>query len=86
VTQGRQLTDSVADGDGWRVISSAAGQIRAQGVLQRSQGVVVQADGSDSEHYAATGPGGPGGPSDCYDHLITADHGHVTSDRLLRCG
>jgi hypothetical protein len=82
VTQGRQLTDSVADGDGWRVVSSAGDQIRAQGVLQRSQGVVVQADGSDSEHYVATGPGGPG---DCYDHLISADHGYVTSDRLLRC-
>ncbi|HYZ56618.1 MAG TPA: hypothetical protein VE733_24405 [Streptosporangiaceae bacterium] len=81
VTQGRQLTDSVASGrGGWRVVSATDDQVQAQGVMQRSAGVVVQADGSDSEHYVATGDGG------CYDHLITADHGYVTADRLLRCG
>jgi Peptide N-acetyl-beta-D-glucosaminyl asparaginase amidase A len=80
VTQGRQLTSSVGDGrGGWRVVAASDDQVRAQGIMQRSQGAVVQADGSDAEHYAATGPDG------CYDHLITADHGYVTSDRLLRC-
>jgi Peptide N-acetyl-beta-D-glucosaminyl asparaginase amidase A len=83
VTQGRQLTNSIADGSGgWRVVSASDDQVRAQGVMQRSAGVVVQADGSDSEHYAATGPASAGG---CYDHLITADHGYVTADRLLGC-
>lgn len=81
VTQGRLLTDSVPGSrGGWHVVAASSDQVQAQGVLQRSQGVVVQADGSDSEHYRAVGPGG------CYNHLITADHGYVTSDRLLRCG
>jgi hypothetical protein len=80
VTQGRELTSSVGDGrGGWRVVAASDDQVRAQGIMQRSQGTVVQADGSDAEHYVATGPGG------CYDHLITAGHGYVTSDRLLRC-
>jgi hypothetical protein len=62
------------------VVAASDDQVRAQGIMQRSQGTVVQADGSDSEHYVATSPGG------CYDHLITANHGYVTSDRLLDCG
>jgi hypothetical protein len=84
VTQGRRLTDSVAgsqrNGRGWRLVSASDDQVRAQGVMRRTQGTVTAADGSDSEHYAATGPSG------CYDRLITADHGYVTSDRRLRCG
>jgi hypothetical protein len=84
VTQGRQLTDSVGDGQGgWRVVSASDDQVQAQGVLQRTQGAVTAADGSDTEHYVATGPASDGG---CYNHLITADHGYVTADRLLRCG
>ena len=31
-------------------------------------------------HFQAVGPGG------CYHHLITADHGYVTSDHLRGCG
>jgi hypothetical protein len=87
VTQGRQLTDAVAAGGGggrgWHVVAASDDQVRAQGVMQRTQGTVTAADGSDSEHYVATGASVPGG---CYDRLITADHGYVTSDRLLRCG
>lgn len=90
VTQGRQLTEAVAAGGGagrggrgWRVVSASGDQVRAQGVMQRTQGTVTAADGTGSEHYVATGASVPGG---CYDHLITADHGYVTSDRLLRCG
>jgi hypothetical protein len=65
------------------VLAVSDDQVRAQGIMQRSQGAVVQADGSDSEHYVATGPASAGG---CYDHLITANHGYVTSDDSLRCG
>jgi hypothetical protein len=70
----------VGDGrGGWRPVAASDDQVRAQGIMQRSAGTVVQADGSDSEHYVATGPDG------CYDHLLTADHGYVTADRLLGC-
>ncbi|HWG15113.1 MAG TPA: peptide-N4-asparagine amidase [Streptosporangiaceae bacterium] len=83
VAQGRQLSDQVAGPRGWRAVSASDDRVRAQGVLARTNGVVSQADGRDAEDYQATGPGYG---ARCYHHVITAEHGYVTSDRLLGCG
>jgi hypothetical protein len=83
VSQGRQLSDQVPGPRGWRTVSASDDRVWAQGVLARASGVVSQADGRDAEDYQATGPAYGAG---CYHHVITADHGYVTSDRLLGCG
>jgi Peptide N-acetyl-beta-D-glucosaminyl asparaginase amidase A len=80
VSQGRQLSDQVPGPRGWRTVSASDDRVWAQGVLARANGAVSQADGRDAEDYQATRPG------NCYHHVITADHGYVTSDRLLGCG
>jgi len=81
VTQIRELADSVSRGDGWQPASVTDDRVDASGILQRSQGAVVQADGQDSEHYSSsTGTGA------CYDREISASHGYVTTDRRLPCG
>jgi hypothetical protein len=64
-------------------VSASDDRLTAQGVLARTNGVVSQADGRDAEDYQATGPAD--GTDGCYHHVITADHGYVTSDRLLGC-
>jgi hypothetical protein len=80
VSQGRQLSSQVAGPHGWRTVAASDDRVTAAGVLARTDGAVSQADGRDAEDYQATGPEG------CYHHVITADHGYVTSDRLLGCG
>src|ERR1700761_1014467 len=80
VSQGRQLSSQVAGPHGWRTVAASDDRVTAEGVLARTDGAVSQADGRDAEDYQATGPDG------CYHHVITADHGYVTSDRLLGCG
>ncbi|WP_051940521.1 peptide-N4-asparagine amidase [Phaeacidiphilus oryzae] len=71
VTQGRIL-----DGpDGW-----TDDRLSATGVLARSDGTVTAADGSGSEHWTGSTDTGS-----CYDHLLTADHGYLTQDRVSRC-
>jgi hypothetical protein len=80
VDQGRQLSQQALGGRGWRTVTASADRVTAQGVLARTNGVVSQADGRDAEDYQAIGPDG------CYHHVITADHGYVTSDRRLGCG
>src|SRR6201996_4065591 len=80
VSQGRQLSSQVAGPHGWRTVAASDDRVTAAGVLARTDGAVSQADGRDAEDYQATGPDG------CYHHVITADHGYVTSDRLLGCG
>lgn len=56
-------------------------QVEASGVLQvADSGTTLQADGRDSEDYESTGPQQP-----CYHHVITADHGQVTSDEHPGC-
>lgn len=52
-------------------------RLNSQGVLERQNGTVVQADGSSNEHYlGSTADGG------CYDHELAADHGYLTLDRV----
>jgi hypothetical protein len=80
VSQGRQLSSQVAGPHGWRTVAASDDRVTAAGVLARTDGAVSQADGRDAEDYQATGPEG------CYHHVISADHGYVTSDRLLGCG
>lgn len=67
-------------GHHWRVLDSTDDEVTAQGVLERQAGTLVQADGSDAEHYVGrTADGG------CYDHEIAADHGYLTLDRQRPC-
>ncbi len=74
--------DAVAAGGRWRTDARLDDHVTAGGVLQRDDsGTVSQADGADSEDYLAAAAG-----SGCYHHEITADHGYVTSDRMLGCG
>jgi hypothetical protein len=55
-------------------------QVTAQGEMARSKGVTTEADGSDSEHFVGLVPG-----IGCYDRLVAADHGQVTTDRREPC-
>ncbi|WP_329569754.1 peptide-N4-asparagine amidase [Kitasatospora sp. NBC_01266] len=81
VTVARQLVDQTRHGQGsWHEQSSVDDRLTAKGVLQRQSGTMVQADGSDDEHYVGrTADGG------CYDHELAADHGYLTLDRLRSC-
>jgi hypothetical protein len=83
VDQGRQLSEQVLGPRGWRPVSASGDRVTARGVLARTNGVVSQADGRDAEDYQAIGPDQGAG---CYHHVITADHGYVTSDRRPGCG
>ncbi|MGH3416953.1 MAG: peptide-N4-asparagine amidase [Actinocrinis sp.] len=78
----RITTSAVAaDGD-WRTNARLDDHVTATGVLQRDDsGTVLQADGADSQDYFALNAG-----SGCYHDRIAADHGYVTSDRMLGCG
>jgi hypothetical protein len=80
VDQGRQLSQQALGGRGWRTVTASDDRVTARGVLARTNGVVSQADGRDAEDYQAIGPDG------CYHHVITADHGYVTSDQRLGSG
>jgi len=65
----------------WLPTGSVADQVKASGVLQVSDaGTTLQADGQDSEDYQSQQIGEP-----CYHHVITADHGDVTSDTQPGC-
>ena len=77
-------TDAVTDtahGNAWRTTEHVNDHVTAHGVLQRDDsGTVVQADGADAQDYFEQSAG-----VGCYHHRIEADHGYVTSDRLLGC-
>jgi len=80
VSVARQLTSTETDhGGAWKPISALDDQVRAKGNLQRVNGVVTAADGSDSELYVGTDRSG------CYGHYIAADHGYVTQDVMTGC-
>ncbi|MBS2537934.1 hypothetical protein KGQ20_34795 [Catenulispora sp. NF23] len=80
VSVARHLTSTEADhGDAWKPVSSVDDSVQAKGSLQRVNGTVVAADGSDSELYLGRGRDG------CYGHYIAADHGYVTRDVLTGC-
>jgi hypothetical protein len=65
----------------WLPTGELADQIKASGVLQvNDAGTTLQADGQDSENYQSEQLGEP-----CYHHVITADHGYVTSDSYPGC-
>jgi Peptide N-acetyl-beta-D-glucosaminyl asparaginase amidase A len=77
----RITTTDVARGGSWRTTAHVNDHVTAQGILQRDDsGTVVQADGADAQDYFEQSPG-----VGCYHHRIGADHGYVTSDRLLGC-
>jgi hypothetical protein len=82
VDQARFTTTAVGVGrGGWLTTGSVADQVNADGVLQRDDsGVSIQADGQDSEDYQSRSLTQP-----CYHHVITADHGQVTSDTRPGC-
>ena len=81
VSVARHLASTEADhGNAWKPVSTVDDQVQAQGNLQRVNGVVTAADGSDSERYVGTDRSG------CYGHYIAADHGYVTQDVLTGCG
>ncbi|MFC1407838.1 peptide-N4-asparagine amidase [Streptacidiphilus sp. N1-12] len=80
VSQGRVLVDSVRSGNRWLPTAVTDDRVDATGVLARTGGLTTAADGTDSEHYLGSTDTG-----DCYDRSITAAHGYVTADRLLRC-
>ncbi|WP_441247625.1 peptide-N4-asparagine amidase [Kitasatospora sp. McL0602] len=79
-TVARHLTDSAQQGRHWRLLDSTDDRLTAEGVLERQSGVLVQADGSATEHYTGRSTDGS-----CYDHELAADHGYVTLDRLNSC-
>ncbi|MBR7831099.1 hypothetical protein KDK95_32640 [Actinospica sp. MGRD01-02] len=84
VSQARFTTTAVGVDAGrgvWLTTGSVADQVNASGVLQRDDsGVSIQADGQDSEDYQSRSLTQP-----CYHHVITADHGQVTSDTRPGC-
>lgn len=85
VSQARFTTTAVGVGSGeggaWLTTGSVADQVKASGVLQRDDtGATIQADGQDSEDYRSQSFAEP-----CYHHVITADHGQVTSDTQPGC-
>lgn len=76
----RQLTSTETDhGNAWKPISAVDDHVQAKGGLQRVNGVVTAADGSDSELYVGADRSG------CYGHYIAADHGYVTQDFQTGC-
>ncbi|NUR61647.1 MAG: hypothetical protein HOV87_23755 [Catenulispora sp.] len=80
VSVARHLDTVQADhGNAFKAVSSVDDAVRAQGSLQRDAGVVVAADGSDSERYVGVDGGR------CYGHYIAADHGYVTRDLMTGC-
>jgi hypothetical protein len=80
VSVARHLTSTETEhGNAWKPVSSVDDAVRAQGTLQRVNGVVTAADGSDSELYVGVDRGG------CYGHFIAADHGYVTQDLMTGC-
>ncbi|WP_110670152.1 peptide-N4-asparagine amidase [Streptomyces tateyamensis] len=77
VTVARDLTEEGRRGEGrWLPQAGSSDHLTAQGVLERQNGQTVQADGSATEQYVGTVDGG------CYDHLLSADHGYLTLDRV----
>jgi hypothetical protein len=82
VSQARFTQTAIGFGDALVTTARIADQAKASGVLQiADSGTTLQADGQDSEDYESSGPGRP-----CYHHVITADHGQVTSDSYPGCG
>ncbi|HEX6501361.1 MAG TPA: peptide-N4-asparagine amidase [Micromonosporaceae bacterium] len=79
VTEARQLDEATLRGAYWQPTGFTDDRLTADGVFARTNGVVTQADGSDSERYRGTTDTG------CYDHAISADHGYVTSDVVGSC-
>ncbi len=66
--------------------TSVSGQTTRQGWSYPIAGhaqVLSLADGRDAEDHRGSGPAHGAG---CYHHVISADHGYVTSDRLLGSG
>ena len=81
VSQARFTQTATGFGDALHTTAQISDQARADGVLQVSDtGSTLQADGKDSEDYQSSGPAQP-----CYHHVITADHGQVTSNSYPGC-
>ena len=81
VSQARFTQTATGFGDALHTTAQISDQVQADGVLQVSDtGSTLQADGKDSEDYQSSGPAQP-----CYHHVITADHGQVTSNSYPGC-
>ena len=81
VSQARFTQTATGFGDALLTTARTSDQVKASGVLQVSDsGATLQADGQDSEDYESSGPAQP-----CYHHVITADHGQVTSNGYPGC-
>ncbi|HTJ66347.1 MAG TPA: peptide-N4-asparagine amidase [Actinospica sp.] len=81
VSQARFTTTAVGVGRAYLTTGSVSDQVKASGVLQRDDtGANIQADGQDSEDYQSQSISEP-----CYHHVITANHGQITSDTQPGC-
>ncbi|MBY8881447.1 peptide-N4-asparagine amidase [Actinacidiphila acidipaludis] len=83
VRQQRVLSDGTRNGPAgpWSTVALTDDTVRATGVLARSGGTVVSADGSASERYVGTTDAGV-----CYSREVSAEHGWVTADSRQPCG
>jgi hypothetical protein len=81
----RRLVDTQDTGNGSPTHRESTNQVWSKAVLQRANGQVVQADGTEWQHYVGSNDnvgdtaGEAGGR---YDHYLAAEHGYVTVDRL----
>jgi hypothetical protein len=79
VAVARHLAETSTHGAATKPVSSVDDQVDATAVLQRGNGVTLQADGTTSEQYVGTDGGS------CYGHYIAASHGYVTQDTMTGC-
>jgi hypothetical protein len=78
VSVARELTDQTRHSQGaWQQQAATDDRLNSQGVLERQNGTVVQADGSSDEHYLGSTAEGV-----CYDHELASAHGYLTLDRV----
>jgi len=82
VRQQRVLGDATRNGPAgpWTPVALTDDTVRATGVLARTGGTVVSADGSANETYVGTTDTGA-----CYSRTLTADHGRLTADTQRPC-
>jgi hypothetical protein len=82
VRQQRVLSVAARSGPAgpWRTAALSDDTVRATGVLARTAGTVVSADGTASERFVGTSDTGS-----CYARDLAAEHGWVTRDTVSAC-
>lgn len=73
----RRLADTVT-GPHVHTATRSTDEVSSEGLDQRVNGQIVQADGHSWENYAGTN--GTGG---WYEHYLASDHGFITADRVV---